>query len=120
MLSNMADPKAFFRPVSSLPSSSLHPRASTRQAQNSLSMAEQNALLIVERTASMLSIAASFFVLTSFVLSSRLRRRSFNRLLFLATWGNVFANVATFIGHDGVDAGVDSGVCKFQGMLIQW
>jgi hypothetical protein len=83
-------------------------------------MSQQHVMLIVERTTSLLSIVASSFVLGSFVLSKRLRRRSFNRLLFLATWGNMFGNVATFIGHDGVVAGTDSGVCKFQGLLIQW
>jgi hypothetical protein len=89
-------------------------------AQEQLSMNQQRTLLVIERTASVVSIVASTLVLSSFILSSRLKRRPFNRLLFMATWGNMLANVATFIGNDGIRSGIDSKQCKVQAMLIQW
>ena len=69
---------------------------------------------------SIISMAATVFILASFILFPELKRKSFNRLLFLASWGNILSNVATLIGRSGVTAGTSSVTCKVQATLIQW
>jgi hypothetical protein len=85
-----------------------------------LSMEQDRTILSVERTMSLLSMAGTVFVLASFILLDELKRKSFNRLLFLASWGNILTNIATLMGRNGVIAGDKSGLCKVQATLIQW
>jgi hypothetical protein len=83
-------------------------------------MEQDRTILSVERTMSILSMAGTVFVLASFILLDELKRKSFNRLLFLASWGNILTNIATLMGRNGVIAGDRSGLCKVQATLIQW
>jgi hypothetical protein len=85
-----------------------------------LTMDQDRTVLIVERVMSIISIAATIFVLASFILFDELKRKTFNRLLFLASWGNILTNVATLMGRSGLDAGQKSATCKIQATLIQW
>lgn len=87
---------------------------------STLSMSEIKALEIVERTMSILSILGCVFILATFLYVSELKRRSFNRLLFLASWGNVLTNIATIIANSGPKAGDKHAVCQIQATLIQW
>src|ERR1700761_6942363 len=73
-----------------------------------LTMSQDRTLMVVERTMSTISMAATVFVLASFILFDELKRKTFNRLLFLASWGNILANVATIIGRSGVNSGISS------------
>jgi hypothetical protein len=98
----------------SLSSRSLLPRAASLTASQGL------ALDALERTASLLSLTGCILLILSFLTIKPLRTRSFNRLLFLAACGNIFSNIATFIGHAGIRGGDSSAVCKFQATLIQW
>jgi hypothetical protein len=85
-----------------------------------LTMDQDRTLMVVERTMSTISIAATIFVLATFILFDELKRKTFNRLLFLASWGNIMSNIATLIGRSGVIAGNSSATCKVQATLIQW
>jgi hypothetical protein len=101
---------------SSVNSSTLYPPSSYPE----LSLPQMRALEIVERTMSVISITGCLFIISSFILFRSLKRKMFNRLLFLASWGNLMANVATIIGPAGVEAGANSAICKAQATLIQW
>ncbi|OAX83545.1 hypothetical protein ACJ72_02090 [Emergomyces africanus] len=71
------------------------------------------------RALSAVSLAASFFIMGSF-LGSNLFRTPVNRAMFYATLGNVLANIGTMIGRDGISRGDDSGLCRCQAFLLQW
>lgn len=75
---------------------------------------------IIERTTSLISILSSLFVLISFTCSKTLRQSTINRLIFYASFGNLFSNVATLISVSGLKAGVGSSLCQAQGFMIQW
>lgn len=74
---------------------------------------------ITQKVGSVLSIVGETFVITTFLFSSKFRK-PINRLVFYATWGNIFANVATLIGRSSIAIGLDSPLCQFQAFLIQW
>jgi hypothetical protein len=95
-------------------SRSLLPRAA------SLTVKQGLALDTLERVMSLMSLIGCLLLILTFLTTKTLRARSFNRLLFLAACGNIFSNVATFIGHSGIRGGDHSGLCKFQATLIQW
>jgi hypothetical protein len=77
------------------------------------------ALTITERVGSALSILGAFTIISTFLISSRFRK-PINRLVFYASWGNVLCNVATMISVDGITAGIDGPLCRFQAFFIQW
>jgi hypothetical protein len=83
-------------------------------------MTQVNALEAVERSMSVFSIIGCLFIITTFTLCDDLKRKAFNRLLFFASFGNIFSNVATLIATSGVKAGDHAGLCKVQATLIQW
>lgn len=79
------------------------------------------ALQVSERTMSVLSILGSLFIITTF-LRWHYFRKSINRLVFYASFGNIMANVATLIATSAIPTspGQFSHLCEFQGVLIQW
>jgi predicted secreted Zn-dependent protease len=85
----------------------------------SKSDSEMQAIQIAERTASVLSVLGATIVILTFTLSKSFRK-PINRLVFYATFGNLFANVATIISTSGPEMGSVSGLCQFQAFLIQW
>ncbi|KAL8994352.1 MAG: hypothetical protein Q9169_005659 [Polycauliona sp. 2 TL-2023] len=83
-----------------------------------MSTSQLHALEVTERVASVLSLLAAVCIILTFVLSSKFRK-PVNRLIFYASWGNLFANAATLISRSGVRAGPNSALCQFQAFLIQ-
>jgi hypothetical protein len=80
---------------------------------------EARAIVIAERVSSIFSVAGAFFIIVTFLWDPRFRK-PINRLVFYASWGNLFANVATLISRSGIILGVNAPLCQFQGFLIQW
>ncbi|KAL8799394.1 MAG: hypothetical protein Q9200_007552 [Gallowayella weberi] len=83
-----------------------------------LTASQLHALEITERIASAFSLLGASFIILTFVLSSDFRK-PVNRLIFYASWGNLFANAATLISQSGVKGGQDSALCQFQAFIIQ-
>ena len=85
--------------------------------------AEQMATIMVcERTASVLSMLGSLFVVSAYVCYP-LMRKPMNRLLVFAALGNVLANVGTLISTSALPAGPTerpSPLCVTQAFLLQW
>lgn len=80
-----------------------------------------NAIRILTRAMSVLSLLGSSYIISTFICFP-IYRKLINRLVFYATWGNIMANVATLISTSGIpeDATHLSPLCEFQGVLIQW
>ena len=76
------------------------------------------ALEIATRVSSSLSIIGTLFIVGTF-LSSPDFRQPINRLVFYASWGNLFSSVATMISRSGIAAGEASPLCLVQSFLIQ-
>ncbi|KAH8595887.1 G-protein coupled receptor [Bisporella sp. PMI_857] len=72
----------------------------------------------IERTCSTLSIAGCTFIAISFLAQREFRVKPINRLVFYASMGNIFTNVATLISRDAL-SNPKSGLCQFQAFLIQ-
>lgn len=85
----------------------------------SLTASQTQDIIIIERIASVLSLLGATFVIVTFSIDEKFRK-PINRLVFLATFGNILTNVATLISVAGVEAGEPSAICQFQGFLIQW
>jgi hypothetical protein len=85
----------------------------------SFTSSQYRTIEITEKVASAFSVIGAVFIITTFLTNSKFRK-AINRLVFYASWGNLFANVATLISRSGVKLGVDSPLCQFQGLLIQW
>ena len=81
-------------------------------------LTQEYILVTSERVASVISVIGCFFVMFTFLWSSRFRK-PVNRLIFYATWGNLICNVGTLISVNGMQVGYKSPLCQFQGFLIQ-
>jgi hypothetical protein len=82
--------------------------------------AEQNkAIEITERVCSGISLLCSCSIIATFFLSDHFQT-PVHRLIFFASWGNLWSNVAMMIALSGIQRGGDSALCQFQGLLIQW
>lgn len=75
------------------------------------------AFTTVERVCSTLSLAGCAFIATTF-LSSKHFHKPINRLVFYASLGNIFTNVATIISRSALD-NASGPLCQFQSFLIQ-
>lgn len=84
-----------------------------------LSDTQTRSIIITERVGSVFSLCGAAFVIVTFLFDSKFRK-PINRLVFYATFGNILTNVATLVSTAGIEAGVDSPLCQFQGFLIQW
>lgn len=82
-----------------------------------LSQGVLNAITIIERVGSVLSVIGCIFIIVTF-LSSSAFRKPINRLVFYASFGNMLVNVGTLIARAFVDK-VNSPGCQFQAFLIQ-
>ncbi|KAI1124805.1 G-protein coupled receptor [Nemania abortiva] len=76
-----------------------------------------NAISIIERVGSVLSVTGCIFIIVTF-LSSSAFRKPINRLVFYASFGNLLVNVGTLIARAYVDQENSVG-CQLQGFLIQ-
>ncbi|PNY26826.1 Cyclic AMP receptor 2 [Tolypocladium capitatum] len=86
---------------------------------NSLTESQRNAIGIMERTCSAVSLLGSIFTIVTFSCSSAFHEKPINRLVFFASFGNMMANVATLISNAYLNR-LDSVGCQAQAMLIQW
>ena len=82
------------------------------------SKAQLHSLVITERVMSSLSLMGTVFIMAMFISSPHFRK-PINRLVFYASFGNIFMSVGTLISRDGIKYGSDSAVCQLQGFLIQ-
>ncbi|KAG9187702.1 hypothetical protein G6011_05573 [Alternaria panax] len=86
-----------------------------------LSHSRDIAIVVATRTASGLSVIGSTLIISTFVCFPFFRK-PINRLVFFATFGNILTNIATLMSMAVLPKGSDppSGLCEFQGLLIQW
>ncbi|KAF2756345.1 family A G protein-coupled receptor-like protein [Pseudovirgaria hyperparasitica] len=75
-------------------------------------------LEIAERSMSCLSLMGSLFIMTTFGVWPTFRK-PINRLVFLASIGNLLCNIATLISVSGTMYGAKNPLCQFQAFLIQ-
>ncbi|KAK4120623.1 hypothetical protein N657DRAFT_579336 [Parathielavia appendiculata] len=75
-------------------------------------------VIAIEQACSTLSLLGCCFVLATFSLSDAFRQRAVNRLVFLATFGNLMTNVATLM-TTSYTHNPDSPACQVQALLIQ-
>lgn len=73
----------------------------------------------ITRASCSVSIVASILVITSFLCSNRFQT-PVNRLVFLAAWGNMLADVASMISTSGTQHGEFSSLCQGQAFLLEW
>ncbi|KAK4215585.1 hypothetical protein QBC37DRAFT_371850 [Rhypophila decipiens] len=85
---------------------------------NGITDQEAEVIIYIERICSVFSLLGCIFVLATFSFSPAFRNRAINRLVFLATFGNMLTNVATLMTRT-FTLDVDSFGCQFQGFLIQ-
>ncbi|GJN81189.1 hypothetical protein PLIIFM63780_004721 [Purpureocillium lilacinum] len=76
-----------------------------------------NAISIIERSCSVLSLLGCIFTIATFCMSSAFHK-PINRLVFYASFGNMMTNVGTLMSRAYLTK-VDSFGCQFQGFLIQ-
>lgn len=74
-------------------------------------------LVVIERVTSGLSVAGCLFVIITFLVSKSFHR-PINRLVFFASVGNLFTNIATVTASAVLDK-PSSFLCQAQGFLIQ-
>lgn len=84
-----------------------------------LTESQLNAISIMERLCSAISLLGCIFTIATFTCFSAFRDKPVNRLVFYATFGNMASNVATLMSRSFLD-NPDSFGCQFQAMLIQW
>lgn len=76
-----------------------------------------DAISIIERVGSAMSLSGCLFIIFTFCYS-RAFRKPINRLVFYASFGNMMSVVGTLIARTHVSS-PDSFGCQFQGVLIQ-
>lgn len=83
-----------------------------------LSEQDADAIVAIERVCSVFSLMGCLLVLLTFSCSAAFRQRAINRMVFFATFGNMFTNVATLMTRT-YTLDVDSFGCQLQSFLIQ-
>ena len=76
-----------------------------------------NAIVIIERVNSSLSVIGCVFIVVTF-LSSSAFHKPINRLVFFASAGNIMTNIATLISRSAL-GNVNGALCQLQAFLIQ-
>lgn len=71
----------------------------------------------IERIASSFSLVGICFILVTYGTSTTFHK-PINRLVFFASLGNTFTNIATLISRDAL-VHSEGSLCQFQGFLIQ-
>ena len=82
-----------------------------------LSESQLDAISVIERVCSVLSILGCIFTIVTFCMS-RAFHKPINRLVFYASFGNMLANVGTLMARAYLDH-LDSFGCQFQAFLFQ-
>lgn len=85
--------------------------------QSTLTQGQLEAISIIERVNSVLSLIGSLFIIVTFCFS-RAFHKPINRLVFYASFGNMLTNVGTLMSrsYNGTPGSVG---CQFQAFLIQ-
>lgn len=76
-----------------------------------------NALIVIERTCSTISLVACAFTILTFC-CSKYFSKAINRLIFYASFGNILTNIGTMISRSFIDKPGSAG-CQTQAFLIQ-
>jgi hypothetical protein len=76
------------------------------------------AISIAERVGGSSSLLGCMFIATTYCASAAFRK-PVNRLIFYASFGNIFAAVASLMSRDGVTEGPKSALCLAQAFFIQ-
>jgi hypothetical protein len=84
---------------------------------NPLTVGQEDALVMIERVCSSLSLIGCSFIIVTF-LTSRAFHKPINRLVFYASIGNIMTNVGTLIGRAAL-GNINGILCQFQSFLIQ-
>lgn len=82
-----------------------------------LTEAQLLAITNIERACSVLSLVGCLFVIITFCFSDGFHK-PINRLVFYATFGNMFTNVGTLMSRTYIES-PDSVGCQAQAFLIQ-
>ncbi|KAL8700089.1 MAG: hypothetical protein Q9201_005638 [Fulgogasparrea decipioides] len=83
-----------------------------------LTAAQTLTLVITERVVASISLIAILFILFTYFFFDSFNK-PINRMIFLASFGNLGMAIACLISEDGVSAGPRSALCQFQGFFIQ-
>lgn len=83
-----------------------------------LTSEQLRAISIAERVGGSFSLLGCVFIVITYCASASFRR-PVNRLIFYASFGNIFSAVASLISRDGVSRGPDSALCLAQAFFIQ-
>ncbi|KAL2211883.1 G-protein coupled receptor [Sarocladium strictum] len=83
----------------------------------SLTQGQLEAISIIERVNSVLSLLGSLFIIVTFCFSKAFHK-PINRLVFYATFGNMLTNVGTLMSRS-YNSEPNSVGCQFQSFLIQ-
>jgi hypothetical protein len=89
----------------------------TNQIMADLTEEQINALIVIERTCSTISMVASGFTILTYCCSNYFSK-SINRLIFYASFGNLLTNIGTMMSRSFID-NPDSAGCQTQAFLIQ-
>ena len=92
-------------------------KLTARMTPEELTQADLDNFVTVERVCSTLSLLGCLFIAITFI-GSKAFHKPINRLVFFASMGNVFTNVATIISRSAL-TDVNGGLCQFQAFLIQ-
>lgn len=85
----------------------------------SLTDTQLDTIDLAERLGGSFSLLGSALILATYFASAAFRK-PVTRLIFYATFGNIFSAVASLIGRDGIRKGPDSPLCQVQAFFIQW
>jgi hypothetical protein len=83
-----------------------------------LTKEQLRAVSLAERVGGTASLLGCLLILTTYCISAAFRR-PVNRLIFYASFGNIFSAVASLMSVDGVTAGPNSALCQTQAFFIQ-
>jgi hypothetical protein len=93
-------------------------KTATMKAEN-ITPAQLIIFSLLERVGSVLSLVGCSFIAITF-LGSKAFHKPINRLVFYASMGNVFTNIATIMARAAVETKHYNGAfCQFQAFLIQ-
>jgi hypothetical protein len=76
------------------------------------------AVSLAERVGGTASLLGCLLIFITYWVSAAFRR-PINRLIFYASFGNIFSAVASLMSMDGITAGPNSALCQTQAFFIQ-
>lgn len=83
-----------------------------------LTSEQLRAISIAEGVGGSFSLLGCAFIMTTYCLSAAFRK-PVNRMIFYASFGNIFSAIASLMGRDCVSEGPDSALCLVQAFFIQ-